>query len=292
MIRGQKRITKLICQQIGWKNKRNLDQCIENRKMNVSISNETPNLSLFSFSCSKDITSQCLSIFSFLHYAGTPQKWIIYSDGSYTDADIELFNYYFDFVEVVNWNVHSNPYPKYEENISYYINNFTFGKKFYVTLTHPIVKTNHLYVDADVIFYKKIADYIPTLTQTKDNMYMCDAYYRTLDKFYLEQVEKIRFMYQINAGMLLFSHRPNWGAGLEYLDSLKRDYKHFTEQTMTHITMHQDQAVPLDPRTFMLSVDDEYHFSTSTQPDEIAVRHYVYPLRHKFWQKKIDWHLR
>jgi hypothetical protein len=52
---------------------------------------------------------------------------------------------------------------------------------------------------------------------------------------------------------------------------------------MTHLTMHANGAKPFAREKFVLELDDQFVFSDRHARRDIALRHYVNPVRHKFW---------
>jgi hypothetical protein len=52
---------------------------------------------------------------------------------------------------------------------------------------------------------------------------------------------------------------------------------------VTHLAMHSSGARPLDARKFVLQLDDQFIFRDRYANPTIALRHYVNPVRHKFW---------
>ncbi len=52
---------------------------------------------------------------------------------------------------------------------------------------------------------------------------------------------------------------------------------------MTHLTMHENSARPLDPAKYILQLDDQSLFADHYAGARLALRHYVNPVRHKFW---------
>jgi len=52
---------------------------------------------------------------------------------------------------------------------------------------------------------------------------------------------------------------------------------------MTHLTMHANHAAPFDPRKYVLQLDDQFVYPDRYANPTIALRHYVNPVRHKFW---------
>ncbi|MGA9377417.1 MAG: hypothetical protein WBV73_01335 [Phormidium sp.] len=47
--------------------------------------------------------------------------------------------------------------------------------------------------------------------------------------------------------------------------------------------MHYNQGLPLPPEQFVVSRDDEFVYQDKHYNSNIALRHYVNPIRHKFW---------
>ena len=47
--------------------------------------------------------------------------------------------------------------------------------------------------------------------------------------------------------------------------------------------MHSNAARPFDPRKFILQLDDQFGYADRYAGPAIALRHYVNPVRHKFW---------
>jgi len=49
------------------------------------------------------------------------------------------------------------------------------------------------------------------------------------------------------------------------------------------LTMHYNQAKPLCSKRYVLSVEDQFIYPDKYAGKEIAIRHYVNDVRHKFW---------
>jgi hypothetical protein len=47
--------------------------------------------------------------------------------------------------------------------------------------------------------------------------------------------------------------------------------------------MHANGAKPLDPQRFVLQRDDQFIYRDRHLGPPLALRHYVNPVRHKFW---------
>ena len=49
--------------------------------------------------------------------------------------------------------------------------------------------------------------------------------------------------------------------------------------------MHANGVQPFDPRRFVLQLDDQFIYPDKYAGPEIVLRHYVQPVRHKFWNQ-------
>ena len=87
----------------------------------------------------------------------------------------------------------------------------------------------------------------------------------------------------VNMGFLFLFQKLDWSLGLERLKMLTGTPNFFTTQTVVHFCMHANGARPFDPRKFILQVDDEFIYGDAHAGPSIAIRHYVNPIRHKFW---------
>ena len=85
---------------------------------------------------------------------------------------------------------------------------------------------------------------------------------------------------------MVLKKRLDWDLGLGRLTELNGPYDFFTEQTTMHLTLHHSGARPLDPTQFIVQVNDQFHFNSKYESSNIAVRHYVTGVRHKFWLAK------
>ena len=52
---------------------------------------------------------------------------------------------------------------------------------------------------------------------------------------------------------------------------------------MTHLAMTATGAVAFDPKKFVLQLDDQFEFADRYAGPDLVLRHYVNPVRHKFW---------
>jgi hypothetical protein len=87
----------------------------------------------------------------------------------------------------------------------------------------------------------------------------------------------------VNMGFLFLFQKLDWSSGLARLQQLQGIPSFFTTQTVVHFCMHANRALPFAPQKFVLKVDDEFIYRDTHAGSSIAMRHYVNPIRHKFW---------
>src|SRR5213594_3621452 len=86
-----------------------------------------------------------------------------------------------------------------------------------------------------------------------------------------------------NTGFILLFRTLDWSLGLERLRMLSGPPNFFTNQTVTHLCMHANNGLALDPGKFVLQLDDQFIYRDRYAGHSLAMRHYVNPVRHKFW---------
>ena len=87
----------------------------------------------------------------------------------------------------------------------------------------------------------------------------------------------------VNSGLLLLFRQLDWSLGIERFLELAGEPNFFTNQTLVHLVMHANGAQPLDPRKYVLQLDDQTIYPDRYAGPALALRHYVNPVRHKFW---------
>jgi hypothetical protein len=87
----------------------------------------------------------------------------------------------------------------------------------------------------------------------------------------------------VNTGVLFLFRKLDWSLSISRFLELEGEPAFFTNQTMTHLTMHQNGGRPFDPAKYVLQLDDQFVFADHYAGARLALRHYVNPVRHKFW---------
>jgi hypothetical protein len=162
---------------------------------------------------------------------------------------------------------------------SFLTDHFT-GRQLALIMTLP-VSGPALYTDSDVLFFPNARGLAELATTTGvPALYLADYQFSVDERLIRDASEREK---PVNMGFLLLSQQLDWSLGLERLKLLNGVPNFFTTQTVVHLCMHANRAVAFDPRKYILQVDDEFIYRDRYAGGPIAMRHYVNPVRHKFW---------
>jgi hypothetical protein len=257
----------------------------------LPTSRELP-LAAHSFSSSFQFPEQVASLRSFLSHAGVPPRWTVISDGSHSPRERELLVALHPRVSIVDWRDFSRP--GLPRALWDYAAVDGLGKKL-VALTSLPGDRSVLYTDADILFFPG-ASHAPELSEQPGSpRYIKDTELRrelasrvtplerfALDPDLLESDGEGRG--EVNSGFLLVRGALDWAPALARLARRRWKPTIFSEQTVVHLTFSRAGGQPLDPLRFVLRSDDRRNPADAYAADEIVLRHYVTPVRHKLWQ--------
>lgn len=235
-------------------------------------------LDVYAYSGEAALPEQIASIRSFVRHAGRPKSFTVVSDGTYSASSLELLRCCDPSVVVSDcgaW-IPDNVPPE----VVPYLREHPTGKQLALIMSLPVGQPA-LYVDSDVLFFAE-AQRLPALLHRTDAaaLYLADCQLSADERLFRNAAEKD---HPVNTGVLLLYQKLDWSLSLERFRELDAAPNFFTNQTMTHLTMHANGARPLDPARFVLQLDDQFIYPDSYAGDELALRHYVNPVRHKFW---------
>ncbi|HWY40828.1 MAG TPA: hypothetical protein VNX27_08535 [Chthoniobacterales bacterium] len=235
-------------------------------------------LDVFAYSGEKTLPEQVASIRSFLTYVGRPKQFTVVSDGSHTAKSAALLERIDTCVRVQRT---PPPLPPdLPEKVRSYLADHHTGKQLALIMSLP-QNGPALYTDSDVLFFpdaREIASLL--LARSVSAFYQADYQFSGDDRLIVDASEKQN---PANTGFLLLFRKLDWSLGLQRLQLLKGEPNFFTNQTVTHLCMHANRAQPFDPCKFVLQVDDQTIYRDRYAGSSIAMRHYVNPVRHKFW---------
>ena len=243
----------------------------------------TPSLELpfevYSYSGEAALPEQVASIRSLLQHGGRPIKFTVVSDGTYSQRSIELLRAIDRCVSVspvAEWLP-----PDADGRLRAYLSTHPTGKQLGLIMSLP-VNGPALYIDSDVLFFHAAATALPPLinNDAAPALYLADCQVSADERLFRDAAEQEN---PVNTGVLFLCGKLDWSAGIRRFLELEHEPNFFTNQTVTHLAMHANGAQPLDPAKFVLEVDDQFVYGDRYAGPAIALRHYVNPVRHKFW---------
>ena len=237
----------------------------------------TLDVDVFAYSNEAMLPEQIASVRSFLRYAGRPNNFTIVSDGTHRPHFVRLLQEIDSCVRVTRA---GDFLPERSSSRDYFANHPT-GKQLALIMSLPRERPA-LYLDADVLFFPgalALGDLL--LKHNAPALYLRDCQAAGDERLLRDSAEAAD---PVNTGVLLFFQQLDWSSAIERLQQLAGAPNFFTNQTMTHLAMHGNGALPLDPAKFVLQLDDQFQFADRYASNSIILRHYVNPVRHKFWQ--------
>lgn len=246
-------------------------------RQRIVIARELP-FDVFAYSGENTLPEQVASIRSFLTYGGRPKQFTVVSDGSYTSTSIELLEKIDNCVRVQQT---PPPLPPGLPNsIQSYLTTHPTGKQLALLINLPLNGPT-LYTDSDVLFFPQASELADlSKRESISAFYLADYQFSGDERLILDPLEKQN---PANTGFILLFQKLDWSVGLERLRMLKGAPNFFTNQTVTHLCMHANGAVALDPRKYVLQLDDQFVYRDRYASCSLAIRHYANPVRHKFW---------
>ena len=233
---------------------------------------------VYAYSGEAALPEQVASIRSLLRYAGRPTKFTIVSDGTYTTRSLDLLRSADKCVAISSagdW-VPGDGSGKLRQ----YLTNHPTGKQLALIMSLP-VNGPTLYIDSDVLFFQGAAVLAALNSDdTAPARYLADCQVSADERLFRDPAEREN---PVNTGVVFLSRKLDWQVGINRFLELEDEPNFFTNQTITHLAMHANNALPFDARKFVLQLDDQFVFPDRYAGPAIALRHYVNPVRHKFW---------
>lgn len=239
-------------------------------------------LSVYAFAGESVLPEQVASIRSFLRWVGMPRRFVVVSDGSLGPGSVRRLEALAPGVVAVRAPgevLRSDAVTPFQ---TYVDGGAPLGRKLglLVSLPRPGDLDDGgacLYVDSDVLFFPG-AHALAGERKT--------AFLRDCDGAFDEQL--LRGVAEgeppVNSGFLRLGANLDWSLAAARFRGLNGTAPgHFAEQTLAHLTLRAAGATPLDPARHVVARDDEFKFADWHAGPEIVLRHYVSPVRHKFW---------
>jgi len=236
-------------------------------------------LDVFSYSSHRRLAEQVASIRSFLTFAGRPNRFVVVSDGSHSRADIDLLRRVDKSVTV---EAVPSPPSGVADVFARYLQGHPTGKQLAVVMSLPRERAA-LYIDSDVLFFSGASELDQGTGGNGAPAYYLEDCGFAGDERLLRGDDKTKS--PVNTGVLLIRQPLDWSAGIQRFAELNGEPNFFTNQTVTHVTMHANGAQPFDPAKYVLRLDDQFIYADQFADPRLVLRHYVDPVRHKFWTR-------
>ncbi len=239
---------------------------------------ETLPFEVFSYSGEAALPEQIASIRSLLKHAGQPRKITIVSDGTHTAGSRALLRRLDPRLVIAQ---PSDYVPRdVPARLHAYLTGHPTGKQLALMMALP-TDGPALYLDSDVLFFAGAHALVAELTASAGPAaFLADCQLSADERILRSSAEREN---PVNSGFVFWRQKLDWASSLERFLEMPGDPVFFTNQTLTHLAMHANGAQPLDSRKFLLQLDDQFAYSDfHTNPQRI-MRHYVNPVRHKFW---------
>jgi hypothetical protein len=232
---------------------------------------------VFAYSNDEMLPEQVASIRSFLRHVGRPKSFTVVSDGSHSDRSIRLLKSVDRSVSVT---AAQPAIPGLPPKLESYLNSHPTGKQLALIMSLPR-NGPAFYVDADVRFFPAASDLFGR-GEAKDlpAYYLSDCQFAGDPRLVRDASEENE---PVNTGFLFLFKKLDWSLSIRRFLELEGEPTFFSNQTMTHLTMHENGARPFDPAKYVLQLDDQCAFADRYAGPRLALRHYVNPVRHKFW---------
>jgi hypothetical protein len=162
-----------------------------------------------------------------------------------------------------------------------YLRTQSMGKKLGMILSIPIQSgETSIYTDSDICFFPGAIALRELMSFNDQQSYFLPDRDPAFDARLLQVGEGKN---PVNGGFLIFKSPPDWQLAMQRFLALTEPPNYFTEQTMMHLTLHQMGAKALPKTQYIMERDDEFQWRDRYASQSIVLRHYVTPVRHKFW---------
>ena len=233
---------------------------------------------VYSYSGEAALPEQVASIRSLLRHVGRPTKFTVVSDGTYSEQSIALLQSLDPSISVSQASAWAPA--DAEGKLREYLTEHPTGKQLALIMSLP-QRGPALYIDSDVLFFRG-ADALQLLGpgNAAPAQYLADCQVSADERLFRSAAEREN---PVNTGVVFLREKLDWSLGLARFLELDGAPNFFTNQTITHLAMHANGAIALDPSKFVLQLDDQFVYADRYAGPAIALRHYVNPVRHKFW---------
>lgn len=151
-------------------------------------------------------------------------------------------------------------------------------------------KYNIIYSDADILCFNEMPELDRAVMDCHSPaMYIQDVAELKADNYLLQRVKALNYDYAgtLNSGFLYIPQQSlNTSIAEELLDAGEYNPKSwFVEQTILAVLMQQAGAKPLIKSRYIVSTQRQFYFEKDVHYDQIAIRHFINPVRHLMYSQ-------
>jgi hypothetical protein len=238
------------------------------------------------FSGARDFPELYFSIQSFLAFAGTPTAVYVVTDGSMTASHATILSASFPLARMIDWS-------DVEKKITYeglltFSRKHPLGKKL-STIIQFNTQGPFLFSDSDILYFmgaRRLSDHLKTTT----HLFLEDCSPAFDPRIIPNPPTDCS---PTNTGFLFINKSIPWADKLDFVDrNCLEGPLHHTEQTIIHLALRSVPSKVLNRKKFVVETADQFLFSDSFYSPSIILRHYVQPVRYKFWNLPLNYYLR
>lgn len=150
-------------------------------------------------------------------------------------------------------------------------------------------KYNMVYSDSDVLCFGEMPELYQAVVDQSPAMYIQDVAELNADQSLLKRVKTLGYDYALTLnGGVQYIPRQSLRVDIaeELLDAQEHDpTSWFVEQTVLAVLMKQAGAKALPKSTYVVSAQRQFYFEKDVDYDQIALRHFITPVRHLMYSK-------
>jgi hypothetical protein len=233
-------------------------------------------LTVLTFVGHAQVPQAVASLRSFLRFIGRPRRIIVGSDGTLGAEDEKTLSSIHPSVEVLQ--IELDRHDAHPELVAYARGELWGRKLLFIASANEHEELPLLYFDSDVLFFAAARSLCHTLSQYTVPAYMEEPNRGAFDERWDPGTESLA-----NAGFLFLPTRLDWTRVLERHGWLLVAPGHRTEQTILNLALRDAGARALDPSAFVLDYRDARSPQDVASRGNVVARHYVAPIRWKFW---------
>ncbi len=235
---------------------------------------------VYTYSGEASFPEQVASLRSLLRHAGRPRRITVVSDGTHTPRSLELLRALDPSIVLARASDWVPPH--LPARLHDYLTTHPTGKQLGLIMALP-VNGPALYLDSDILFFPAAHALAAELSAGDGPaVYLADCQLSADERIFRDPSERAN---PVNTGFLFLREKLDWVASVERFNELVGEPSFFTNQTVAHMAMHANGARPLDSEKFVVQLADQFLYRDLFAGSDLILRHYVNPVRHKFWNR-------